>query len=348
MATFISTIKQKAKKLQKRIIFPETFDERTLKAIEVILKERTAIPVLIGSKPEMMKRAKKLELNIDWKKVECIELNDPQRQKKYAQALFVLRKNKGLTFEQAKKLVQDLNYFAVMALQLGEADGLISGANATTAGTLRPALQIIKTKEKFHKVSGIFFMILEKRLLLFADCAVNIEPSSHELAEIAIDTAETAQRFGIKPRIAMLSFSTNGSAHHPLADKVREATKMVQYHRPDLIVDGEIQVDAALVPSVAQKKFPSSAIQGDANILIFPDLQSGNIAYKLVERLAGAKAIGPIIQGLQKPVNDLSRGCSYHDIVDLAAITACEAEELKYGFKKTLGETIKDRNTIEI
>jgi phosphate acetyltransferase len=200
---------------------------------------------------------------------------------------------------------------------------------------VRPALQIIGTKEKFHKVSGIFFMILENRLLLFADCAINIDPNSTELAEIAIDTAETAKRFGIEPKIAMLSFSTNGSAKHPDADKVREAVQMIKYKRPELIVDGEMQVDAALVPEISQRKFPNSKIKGEANVLIFPDLQSGNIAYKLVERLAKAEAIGPILQGLNKPVNDLSRGCSFQDIADLAAITACEAQELTHEFGTT-------------
>jgi len=329
---FLSIIKEKAATLQKKIVFPETFDERTLKAIEVILKENTAFPVLLGKSNIIKKQAQELGLAIDWNKTEIIDLEDKERLQKYAQALFELRREKGMTLEEAQKLVLDLNYFGVMVVAAGDADGLISGANATTSATVKPALQIIGTKEKFHKVSGIFFMILENRLLLFADCAINVDPNSHELAEIAIDTAETAKRFGIEPKIAMLSFSTAGSAKHPFTDKVREATQMVRYKRPDLICDGEMQVDAALVPSVAARKFPNSLIKGDANVLIFPDLQSGNIAYKLVERLARAKAIGPILQGLKKPVNDLSRGCSWQDIVDLAAITACECEELKYEF----------------
>lgn len=333
MLNFLKSVKEKARSLNKNIVFPETFDERTLRAVETILLEGTANPVLLGKAAEIKRHAEQLGLEIDWNMVKFIDLEDPERLKKYAEALYELRKEKGLTREEADKMMRDLNYFGVMVVQMGEADGLISGANASTGATVRPALQIIKTKEKFHKVSGIFFMVMEKRLLLFADCAINIEPNSHDLADIAIDTAETAKRFGIEPKIAMLSFSTAGSAKHPLVEKIQEATQLVRFRRPDLIIDGEMQVDAALVPSIAKKKFPTSKIKGDANILIFPDLQSGNIAYKLVERLAGAEAIGPILQGLKKPVNDLSRGCSWRDIADLAAITACEAEEVQYDFK---------------
>lgn len=329
---FISIIKAKAAKLQKKIVFPETFDDRTLKAVEHILEEKTARPVLLGKSGKIKAQADKAGLKIDWNRIEFIDPEDPEKLQKYATLLFQIRKEKGLTLEEAQKWVKDINYFGVMVVAASEADGLISGANATTGATVRPALQIIGTKEKFHKVSGIFFMLMENRLLLFADCAVNVDPNSHELADIAIDTAETAKRFGIEPKIAMLSFSTNGSAKHPVADKVREATQMVRYKRPEIICDGEMQVDAALVPEIAARKFPKSLIKGDANVLIFPDLQSGNIAYKLVERLAKAEAIGPILQGLKKPVNDLSRGCSWHDIAELAALTACECEELKFEF----------------
>jgi phosphate acetyltransferase len=336
---FLGTIKAKAAKLNKKIIFPEAFDERTLRAVEVILRENTCSPILLGETAEIQKHAADLNLKIDWNKVQIIDPEDKDRQKKYAEALYELRKAKGLTLEEAQKWVQNFNYFGVMVVQTGEADGLVSGANSTTADTVRPALQIIGTKEKFHKVSGIFFMVLENRLLLFADCAINIDPNSTELAEIAIDTAETAKRFGIEPKIAMLSFSTNGSAKDPHTDKVREAVQMVKYKKPELIVDGEMQVDAALVPEVSARKFPNSKIKGDANVLIFPDLQAGNIAYKLVERLAKAEAIGPILQGLQKPVNDLSRGCSFQDIADLAAITACEAEEMTHEFGNTPAKT---------
>lgn len=301
---FLELVRRRARQNPARIVFPETFDERTVKAIEKIKKEGTAVPVVID---EMMK--------------------DEKRKKRYADAFFELRKEKGMTLNEAQKLMEDRNYFGVMAVKMNEADGLISGANCPSHETLRPALQIIKTKEKFHKVSGFFFMVLGKRLLLFADCMVNIEPSSHELMEIAIDSAETAKRFGIEPRIAMLSFSTNGSAKHPSVDRVREATQMIRHNRPDLVCEGEMQVDAALVPEVCAKKFPNSRVPGNANVLIFPDLNSANISYKLVQRLGHAQAIGPILQGLQKPINDLSRGCNVDDIVQLAAITSVEAQD---------------------
>ena len=219
-----------------------------------------------------------------------------------------------------------MNYFGTMMVYNGQADGMVTGTTYSTADSIRPALQIIKTKEKFHKVSGIFFMILEKRLLLFADAAITVEPNSHDLVDIAIDSAETAKKFELDPRIAMLSFSTKGSAKHPDVDKIKEAVALLKHKQPDLVVDGEMQVDAALVPKVAKKKCPNSTIQGDANILIFPDLEAANIAYKLVERLAKASAIGPLLQGLKKPVNDLSRGCHYKDIVNVTAFTACECD----------------------
>ena len=343
-------VKRQAKTLQKKIVFPEALEERTLRALEVILREKTAKPVLIGNKAAIQKKSKKLDLKINFGGVEFLGDQDKNLRKKYAEALFNLRKDKGLSRQEANNLLKDPNYFGVMAVHLNDADGMISGSVGETASTIRPALQILKTKEKFHKVSGVFFMLLKKRLLLFADCAVNIEPNSHDLADIAIDTAETAKRFGINPKIAILSFSTRpersvGPSHqvsgglsfmssnkHPLTEKVREAVQIVKDRCPELLIEGEMQVDAAIMPSVAQRKCPQSQIKGRANVLIFPDLQSGNIAYKLVERLAGAEAVGPILQGLRKPVNDLSRGCSYRDIADLTAFTACEADETQYYF----------------
>lgn len=339
---FLKLVKKEAKQNPKRIVFPEVFDDRTLPAVMKIVNEGTAIPVLLGKPAAIRADFKKLGLEkqatafLDAKKLFLWDIDDAATKERYTKALYKLRKHKGLTEEDARKLVENLNYYAVMMVQMDDADGLITGATSPTSETLRPALQIIKTKEAFHKVSGFFFMVLPEdpcfneggRLLLFADCAVNIEPNSHELAQIAIDTAETAKRFGIEPRIAMLSFSTAGSAHHPQVDRIRESVAMVRHFRPDLVCDGEMQVDAALVPEVAARKYPNATIKGDANILIFPDLDSANIAYKLVERLAHAQAIGPILQGLKKPVNDLSRGCSVEDIVNLAAITTVEALEI--------------------
>ena len=315
---FLERVRKIAAKNPARIVFPETFDPRTLEAVDLIVKAGTAHPVLIGGPKK--------------DGCETIDLNDSARLKKYAARLFELRKNKGLTLAEAQKLVRNRNYFGVMVVESEEADGLISGANCPSADTLRPALQVIGTKEKFHKVSGFFFMVFENRVLLFADCMVNIEPNSTELAEIAIDSAATAMQFGIEPRIAMLSFSTNGSAKHPSVDRMREAVKMVNYKRPDLICEGEMQVDAALVQEVCKRKFPKSRVPGNANVLIFPNLDAANISYKLVERLARAEAIGPIIQGLRKPINDLSRGCSVNDIVELTAITSVEAQKIPVTF----------------
>ncbi len=324
MHTFIRKIRNQAKKSNKHIVFPEGEEERILQATEEILKEKIAKLTLLGNPKTIKAKAKKLKLKIDWKKIHIEDPKTSKLKEKFAKELHKLRKSKGLTLTQAKELLKDINYFGTMMVQLDHADGMVTGTTYSTADSIRPALQIIKTREKFHKVSGVFFMILEKRLLLFADAAITIEPDAHTLVNIAIDSAETAKKFGIKPKIALLSFSTKGSAQHPKLDKIHEALKMIKYKRPKLIIDGELQVDAALVPEVAKKKCPKSPIKGDANVLIFPDLESANIAYKLVERLAKARAIGPLLQGLKKPVNDLSRGCNYKDIVNVTAFTSCE------------------------
>ncbi len=326
MRKFIKQVKSLAQKNPQRIVLPEGFEPRILKAAATVVKEKTAVPILVGNPDELRQIAKDLGIKVPFDKLEIV---DPKGKKRelYAEKFYELRKHKGVTHEQALKIVEDFNYFGTMMVHLDEADGMVSGTTYPTADTIRPALQIIKTKEKFHKVSGVFFLVLENRLLLFADTAVVIEPNSHELADIAIDTAETARKFCLEPKIAMLSFSTAGSAKHPHVDKVREATAMVKSSHPDILIEGEMQVDAALVPKVAKRKFPESKLQGDANILIFPNLEAGNISYKLVERLAGAKAVGPILQGLRKPINDLSRGCNYKDIVNLIAFTSIEAQD---------------------
>ncbi len=336
MKSFLRYVKTIAKQNPKRIVMPEGFEPRVLKATEVVLKEKTAYPILVGDPAELKELAKKYGAKINWNKVEVVNNKDPEVIKRYAKKFYELRKEKGVTEEDAMKIVQSFNYFGTMMVYMGDADGMVSGTTYSTAETIRPALQIIKTKEKFHKVSGVFFLVLENRLLLFADTAVTIDPNSHDLADIAIDTAETAMKFGLEPKIAMLSFSTAGSAKHPFVDKVREATALVRNEKPELVVEGEMQVDAALVKDVCEKKFPNSVLKGNANILIFPDLQAGNIAYKLVERLAKAKAIGPLLQGLKKPINDLSRGCNYKDISNLVAFTTLEAADKKIKHKKFL------------
>ncbi len=327
MQDFIERIKKQARTSPKRIVYAEGTEERILRATAEVQQEQTAFLTLVGNPDVIKDKSEAMGLNIDFGK---LEIHDPETSDKlnhYAEVFYQLRKHKpGMTEEKALETVKDMNYFATMMVHLDEVDGMVSGTTYPTADTIRPALQIIKTKEKFHKVSGIFVIIMEERLMLFADTAVNIEPNSHELADIACDTVQTAKQFGIEPRVAMLSFSTAGSARHPLVDKVRAATAMAREKCPDAVIEGEMQVDAALVPEVAARKFEDSKLGGNANILIFPDLQSGNIAYKLVERLAKAKAVGPILQGLKKPVNDLSRGCKYEDIVNLTAITVCEAQ----------------------
>lgn len=327
MHNFIRKVKSQAKKTQKHIVFPEGTEERILRATKEIIEHKIAKITLIGPTSTIKNKAKKLGIEIEWEKIKIIDPKKSTISQQYAHELFKLRKDKGITKEKALELIKnDINYFGTMMVQMNDAEGMITGTTYPTADSIRPALEIIKTKEKFHKVSGIYFMALGKRTLLFADTAITIEPNSHDLVDIAIDTAETAKKFGITPRIAMLSFSTKGSANHPVIDKVKEAVKMIKDKRPDLIVDGELQVDAALVPRIAKRKCPNSPIQGNANILIFPNLEAANIAYKLVERLANAQAIGPLLQGLKKPINDLSRGCSYQDIVNITAFTACECE----------------------
>lgn len=322
---FIKKIQKKAHLCNEHIVLPEGMDERILTAVEQILNKQICKITLLGTEKAIKEKAKKLGLKIDWKKV---NIEDPKTSKlagKYADALYELRKEKGMKKSEAESMVRDIHYFGTMMVQMDDADGMVTGATCSTAEAIKPALEIIKTKEKFHKVSGIFFMILQRRLLLFADAAITVNPSAHNLVDIAVDTAETAKRFGINPKVAMLSFSTKGSAHHPELDKIRKAVKMIKNKVPNLKIDGEMQVDAALVPEVAKRKCPDSPIQGDANVLIFPNLEAANIAYKLVERLAKAKAVGPLLQGLKKPVNDLSRGCDYEDIIDVVSFTAYEA-----------------------
>lgn len=322
MKNFLEDIKSRAIHLQKTIVLSETNDQRIIDGARVISDEKIANIILIETENSLITN--------DLRDRENVHVINPESYTKfdaYANELVKLRGAKGMTLEKAQQAMKDPNYFGTMMVHMNDADGLVSGATHTTADTVRPALQIIKTKEKFHKVSSFFFMLMDSRIQMFADCAININPDAKDLAEIALDTARSAKKFNIDPKIAMLSFSTKGSAKHPFVDKVREAVNIVKHKAPELMVDGEMQVDAALVPEICKKKCGDCAIDGHANVLIFPDLQSGNIAYKLVERLAGAEAIGPILQGLNKPVNDLSRGCKVEDVVNVVAITALESEE---------------------
>lgn len=312
-----------ARKDPKRIVFPDSQDPRILKAIETIQKQKIAHPVLIGDIKKLKQIAKKASCDINFSQLTVENPLESKKLKAYSEKLFEIRKDKGLTLKEAKKLIKTPEYFSTMMVYFEDADGMVAGAIHPTAVSIKPALQIIKTKEKFHKVSGLFFMVLEKRTLIFADAAITINPNSHDLADIASDTAETAKKFGISPRIAFLSFSTKGSAQDPSIDKITEAVAITKDRHPELVIDGELQVDSALVPEVAKRKCPDSPLKGQANVLIFPDLNSANIAYKLVERLAKAKAIGPILQGLKKPINKVSRGASIDDIINVTAFTVC-------------------------
>ena len=325
----MDSIKAKAKTDVKHIVLPEGSEPRTVEAAAIIVREGYAKVTLIGNEDEIKKVAA-------GKSLDGVEIIDPETSPnhgKYSEMFYEMRKNKGVTLEQAQEKMKDSIYFATMMVKAGDADGLVSGAIHSTGDTVRPALQIIKTAPGIKTVSGCFLMEVPNceyganGIFAFGDCAICINPTSEELAEIAISTAGTAKTLlGIDPKVAMLSFSTKGSAKHEFVDKVSAATAILKEKAPELQVDGELQADAALVASVGQLKSPGSTVAGQANVLIFPDIQAGNIGYKLVQRLAKAEAIGPICQGLAKPVNDLSRGCSVSDIVGLVALTAVQAQ----------------------
>lgn len=330
--TFIEEVKEKARKSKKTILLPEATDIRTLEATDKICKEGFCNIVLIGNEEEIINLANKN--NLDITKARIIEPSKSEKYNEYVNAFYELRKHKGMTEEEAKRLVLDPIYYGMMMLKTGDGDGLVSGAIHSTADTLRPALQIIKTKPDTKIVSTFSFMVVpdceygDNGLFLFADSGLNQNPTSDELSEIAISSADSYKALmGKEAIVAMLSYSTYGSAKAEEVDKVIEATKLVKEKRPDILVDGEMQLDAAIVPSIGEFKAPGSKVAGKANVLIFPDLNAANIGYKLVERLAKAEAYGPMCQGMAKPVNDLSRGCKSDDIVGVAALTAMQAEQ---------------------
>jgi len=327
----LESLKERAKGYNKRIVLPESLEERTIQAANQLLEEKIAQIILIGRKEEILQKGSELNLpNINAATI--VDPSDHPKKEDYINLMVALRKHKGLTHDEAARLIENPLYLSTVMIKNGDADGEVAGAMNATGDVLRPAFQFVKTIPGISVVSGAFIMILpeitfgEDGVLVFADCAVNPNPDEKELAEIAVSTAKTAKAIAdMEPRVAMLSFSTKGSAQHERVDKVVNATRIAREIDPGIHIDGELQADAALVESIGQKKAPGSKIAGNANVLVFPDLDSGNIAYKLVQRLANAEAIGPILQGMAAPINDLSRGCSVSDIVNLVAITANQA-----------------------
>ncbi|WP_106495990.1 phosphate acetyltransferase [Lentibacillus sp. Marseille-P4043] len=323
MSNLFETLEKQVTSTNKQIVFPEGTDERILKAASKLGTAGILTPILLGDRDRVEQTAD--EIGVD---LTSCKLIDPAAFAEFDRMveIFVERRKGKVTPEDARKILLDENYFGTMLVYMNQADGLVSGATHSTADTVRPALQIIKTKEGIQKTSGVFIMVRDEEKYVFADCAINIAPDSQDLAEIAVESAETGKLFDVEPRVAMLSFSTKGSAKSDETEKVVEAVKLAKEKNGQLLIDGEFQFDAAFVPSVAKKKAPDSVLGGNANVFIFPSLEAGNIGYKIAQRLGGFEAVGPILQGLNQPVNDLSRGCSSDDVYKLALITAAQAE----------------------
>lgn len=329
----IDDIKNRARSLNKHIVLPEGTEERTIMAANQVIAENLARISLIGNPGEVMQLADKLKLE-HIKKASIVDPLSHGKKDHYIEMMVDIRKNKGLTAEEASKLIENPLYLSVLMIKNGDADGEVAGAANATGDVLRPAFQYVKTKPGISVVSGAFIMIHPDKsfgdngVILFADGAVHPDPNEKELAEIAVATASTARSIlGMEPRVAMISFSTKGSAKHEMVDKVINATRIAREMAPDIQIDGEMQVDAAIIEAIGKKKAPDSKIAGRANIMIFPSLDVGNVAYKLVQRMGKAEAVGPVLQGMAAPINDLSRGCSVSDIVSLVAITATQSAQ---------------------
>ncbi|WP_104682632.1 phosphate acetyltransferase [Helicobacter felis] len=321
---FQASLLKRAKNALKTIVLPESHDPRILQAAHIILQNQAAKLILLGKSEQVLENAQSLGLNLEG--CQIIDPSTSEHLEDFANTLYALRQSKGLSLEEAHKLVKTSTYFATMLVYSGHADGMVSGATHTTADTVRPALQTIKLHPGVSLVSSVFFMCLDTQVLVFADCAINPNPTSEELAHIALSSARTAKSFGIEPRIAMLSYSTGTSGKGADVDKVTQAVEIARNLDETLVVDGPLQFDAAIDPATGAKKMPGSVVAGHANVFIFPDLDAGNIAYKAVQRTAKTLAIGPVLQGLKKPVNDLSRGCLVEDVVNTIIITAIQAQ----------------------
>lgn len=330
---FIERLREDAKKTKQKIVLPEALEERTLKAADYVLSEKIAEIILLGNKDEILKLAEKINLH----HIENADIIDPENFNEFAEYVDFLMKIRGgkiKSRKEAESLVRNPLYLATILVKKGKAGGEVAGAENTTGDVLRPAFQIVKTIAGISVVSGAFFMVFENKnigengIITFADCAVHPNPTASELAEIAVASARTTKAIaGFEPRVALLTFSTKGSARHEMVDKVVEATKLAQALAPEYKFDGDLQADAAIVPEIGSKKAPGSEIAGKANVLVFPTLEVGNISYKLVQRLAGAVAVGPVLQGMAAPINDLSRGCSVDDIINMIAITTLQASD---------------------
>ncbi|MFR7872812.1 phosphate acetyltransferase [Peptoniphilus grossensis] len=320
--SLIENLRSKVRASKPEIVFPEGDDQRILRAAIRLNEDGDIKPIVLGDKKELEALAEK-----EGVKLGDLEILDPANYEAKDEIVkaFVERRKGKVNEEQAAEILKDHNYFGTMLIYMGKAKGLVSGAAHTTADTVRPALQIIKTKEGYKRCSGAFIMLRDEEMYLMADCAINIDLDADGLAEVAVVSNETARQFGMDPKIAMLSFSTKGSASHERVTMVAEATKMAKEKNPDMAIDGELQFDAAFVESVAKKKAPGSEVAGHANVFVFPNIEAGNIGYKIAQRFGGFEAIGPILQGLNAPVNDLSRGCSEDEVYSLAIITAAQA-----------------------